>query len=72
MEEFDFVALRIGVQLIMAVSLDKATGTARLDSKGFRLIGPGLSGIGTLHGILNLKCMAGHYAKIYMPVTVIS
>jgi len=46
LEDFDFVALRIQVELTMAVSLDKATGTARVESKGFKLIGPGLEGIG--------------------------
>ena len=46
LEDFDFVALRIQVELTMAVSLDEESGTARLESKGFKLIGPGLAGIG--------------------------
>ena len=48
LEDFDFVALRIQVELTMAVSLDEETGTATLESKGFRLIGPGLAGIGEM------------------------
>jgi len=46
LQEFDFVALRIQVELAMVVSLDAESGTARLKSNGFRLIGPGLESIG--------------------------
>ena len=62
LEDFDFVALRIQVELTMAVSLDKATGTARLESKGFQLIGPGLEGIGAHRprdGPHAIACAAG-------------
>lgn len=48
LDEFDFVVLRMAVELTMRVSLDKATGTSKLESRGFRLIGPGLEGIGEL------------------------
>jgi len=40
--------LKITTELTMAVSLDESTGTARLVSKGFKLIGPGLEGIGDM------------------------
>lgn len=45
-ENIDFVALQIRVLLTFAVSLDERTGTAKLESKGFELIGPGLEGVG--------------------------
>lgn len=41
-EEFDFVALRFAVELHARCTVDEETTTARLDSLGFRLIGPGL------------------------------
>ena len=41
-EEFDFVALRFAVELRARCTLDERTNTARLESMGFRLIGPGL------------------------------
>lgn len=41
-EEFDFVAMRIAVELRARCTLDEATTTAKLESLGFRLIGPGL------------------------------
>jgi len=40
-EEFDFVALRFAVELRARCTLDAATTTAKLDSLGFRMIGPG-------------------------------
>ena len=44
-EEFDFVALRFAVELRARCTLDEATNTARLDSLGFRMIGPGVERI---------------------------
>ncbi|EOD15157.1 hypothetical protein EMIHUDRAFT_470586 [Emiliania huxleyi CCMP1516] len=44
-EEFDFVALRFAVELRAKCTLDAATTTARLESRGFRLIGSGLGSI---------------------------
>ena len=44
LEEFDFVSLRIAVELTVAVELSGTT--AKLVSRGFRLIGPGLDAIG--------------------------
>jgi len=41
-EEFDFVALRIEVELRARCTLDSRTQTAYLESLGFRLIGPGM------------------------------
>lgn len=41
-EEFDFVALRFAVELRARCTLDESTTTARLDSLGFRMIGPGV------------------------------
>lgn len=48
LEEFNFATLRIGVLLTMVVSLDAASGTARLESSGFQLVGPGLEQIGEM------------------------
>ena len=42
-EEFDFVALKFAVELRARCSLDAATTTAKLDSLGFRMIGPGMA-----------------------------
>lgn len=44
-EEFDFVALRFAVELRAKCTLDAATTTARLESRGFRLIGSGLGSV---------------------------
>lgn len=44
-EEFDFVALKFAVELRARCTLDEATTTARLDSLGFKMIGPGLERI---------------------------
>lgn len=41
-EEFNFVALKFAVELRARCSLDEGTTTARLNSLGFKLIGPGL------------------------------
>jgi len=46
LEDFDFVMLRIGVEMTFAVTLNEETSTAKLVSRGFRLIGPGLESIG--------------------------
>lgn len=45
-EEFDFVALRFAVELRARCTLDEQTCTARLDSLGFRMIGPGMERVG--------------------------
>ena len=46
-DDFDFVMLKLGVDLTAEVWLDSSTspGTARLESKGFKLVGPGLDDI---------------------------
>ena len=44
-EEFDFVALRFAVELRARCTLDEATNTAKLDSLGFKMIGPGMDQI---------------------------
>lgn len=44
-EEFDFVALKIAVELRARCTLDERTTTAKLESLGFRLIGPGMDSI---------------------------
>jgi hypothetical protein len=43
--QFDFVALRFAVELRARCTLDEATTTARLESLGFRMIGPGIERI---------------------------
>ena len=43
--QFDFVALRFAVELRARCTLDDATTTARLESLGFRMIGPGIERI---------------------------
>ena len=47
-EEFDFVVLRFAVELRARCTLDEATNTAKLDSLGFRMIGPGVDRIAEL------------------------
>lgn len=44
-EEFDFVALKFAVELRVRCTLDARSTTAKLESLGFRLIGPGLERI---------------------------
>jgi hypothetical protein len=41
-ETFDFIALRFSVELRARCTLDDETTTAKLESLGFRLIGPGM------------------------------
>eukprot|EP00322_Chrysochromulina_rotalis_P024806 CAMPEP_0115866016 /NCGR_PEP_ID=MMETSP0287-20121206/20031_1 /TAXON_ID=412157 /ORGANISM="Chrysochromulina rotalis, Strain UIO044" /LENGTH=171 /DNA_ID=CAMNT_0003320569 /DNA_START=269 /DNA_END=784 /DNA_ORIENTATION=- len=41
-EEFDFIALKFAVELRVRCTLDSRTTTAKLESLGFRLIGPGM------------------------------
>lgn len=47
-DEFDFVVLKVGVELTIRVSRDPKSNTVRIDSRGFRLVGPGLERIGEL------------------------
>ena len=44
-EEFDFVVLKVAVELRVCCTLDARTTTAKHESLGFRLIGPGLDQI---------------------------
>jgi len=44
-EEFNFVALKLAVELHARCTLDERTTTAKLESLGFRLIGPGMDQI---------------------------
>lgn len=47
-EEFNFVALRFAVELKVRCVTDPASNSAKLESLGFRLVGPGLDGIADL------------------------